>query len=68
MIERLFLIGWVTLWVSLAAAVMIWIVGIIQEAEAQCYTVVMTENVLVPSIPWYNQVVPVVIGQAVSCL
>jgi hypothetical protein len=63
-LEKIFLISWALLWVSLAVVVMAWVV---QEASAQCYVVAITENVIVPSIPWYYQVVPVVIGQSVSC-
>jgi hypothetical protein len=42
------------------------IMGLV-KAQAECYVATLTENIIMPSIPGYYQVVPVVVGQAVSC-
>lgn len=69
--ERIFLIAWCLAWIIFATFVVAAIFGLIdaekQKAYGECYIATLTENVIAPSIPGYYQVVPVIVGQAVSC-
>jgi hypothetical protein len=64
--ERVFLIAWCLAWIIFATFVIAAIMGLV-KAQAECYVATLTENIIMPSIPGYYQVVPVVVGQAVSC-
>jgi hypothetical protein len=70
-LERLFLTGWILLWIALAVVITAWVYDIVeaekQKAYGECYVVTITENVIAPAIPWYSQVVPIIVGQSVSC-
>jgi hypothetical protein len=69
--ENMFLLVWVALWITLAVVITAWVIQVVdvekQKAYGECYVATLTENVIAPSIPGYYQVVPVIIGQSVSC-
>jgi hypothetical protein len=70
-LERLLTVLWAVLLVLVAVAIIGWTMQLVDlekhKAYGECYAVTITENIVVPSIPWYSQVVPIVVGQSVSC-